>query len=118
MKHNHGFLNIVDAQRSEVVELSIDDYLDDTSWHLVDVREDNEWHKAHFPNAVHLGKGVIERDVETHFPDKDTPLLLYCGGGFRSVLAAYNLQLMGYTKVASLIGGYRDWIQRSLPVES
>ncbi|MCF1458430.1 MAG: sulfurtransferase, partial [Shewanella sp.] len=94
----------------------IEDYQDDDSWQLVDVREDREWLKDRLPRAVHLGRGVIERDIETRFPDKSRPLLLYCGGGYRSVLSAHNLQLMGYTKVASLVGGYRAWVQRLLPL--
>ena len=76
---------------------------------LVDVREDNEWAKDHLPGAVHLGKGVIERDVEKQIPDTATPLVLYCGGGFRSALAADNLQKMGYRNVLSMDGGIRGW---------
>ena len=84
---------------------------------LVDVREDREWDAGHLPGAVHLGKGIIERDVETTFPDKSTPLVLQCGGGFRSALAADVLQNMGYSHVVSLDGGYRGWIARGLPIE-
>ncbi len=117
MKHNSGFLALVEDVIPHITELTIEQYQDDDSWILIDVREDNEWLKDHLPNAKHLGRGIIERDVETRFPDKETPLLLYCGGGYRSALAAFNLQKMGYTKVASLIGGYKAWIQRQLPVE-
>jgi len=84
---------------------------------LVDVREESEFAKDHLPGAIHLGKGVLERDVETKVPDVDTPLVLYCGGGFRSALVCDNLQKMGYTKVISLDGGIRGWIERGLPVE-
>jgi rhodanese-related sulfurtransferase len=76
---------------------------------LVDVREDNEWEKGHIPDAIHIGKGVIERDIEKQIPDQATQVVLYCGGGSRSALAAENVQRMGYTNVASLIGGYRGW---------
>ena len=87
------------------------------SWVLIDTREDHEWEAGHLPGAVHLSKGVIERDIEKTVPDKDTPLVLQCGGGFRSALAADNLQKMGYTNVVSLDGGYRGWVQKGLPVE-
>ena len=83
----------------------------------MDVREESEWAAGHAPGAVHLSKGVIERDVETKVPDKATPLVLYCGGGFRSALAADNLQKMGYTNVISMDGGWRGWTQAGLPVE-
>lgn len=76
---------------------------------LIDVREDNEWEKGRLPNAIHIGKGVIERDIEKQVPDQDTQLIMYCGGGSRSALAAENLKRMGYTKAASLIGGFRGW---------
>jgi rhodanese-related sulfurtransferase len=82
---------------------------------LVDVREDNEWAKGHIAGAVHLGKGVIERDIEPQCPDTNTKLILYCGGGFRSVLVAENLQKMGYTKVESMDGGWRGWLEAGLP---
>ena len=84
---------------------------------LVDVREDNEWMRGHLPGAVHLGKGVIERDIEQAFPDKASPLVLYCGGGYRSALAADNLQKMGYTRVMSMDGGWRGWTEAGFPVD-
>ena len=84
---------------------------------LVDVREESEWARGHLPGAVYLGKGVIERDVEQAFPDKTAPLVLYCGGGFRSALAADNLQKMGYTNVISMDGGWRGWTEAGFPVE-
>jgi len=83
---------------------------------LVDVREESEWAKDHLPGAIHMGKGVIERDVEQKVPDVNTPLVLYCGGGFRSALAADNLQKMGYTNVTSIDGGIRDWREKGYPL--
>ena len=82
---------------------------------IVDTREDNEWARGHIPNAVHLGKGVIERDIEKAIPDKDTTLVLYCGGGYRSALAADNLQKMGYRNVISMDGGWRGWTEAGFP---
>ena len=82
---------------------------------LVDVREDNEWAKGHLPGAVHLGKGIIERDIEQRAPDTNAKIILYCGGGFRSALAAENLQKMGYTNVESMDGGWRGWVEAGLP---
>ena len=121
MKHAPGFLAIVNDAKSPVkewsfreVKLRIDagDKLT-----LVDVREDSEWARGHLPGAIHLGKGVIERDIEAKYPALDTPLVLYCGGGFRSALAADNLQKMGYTNVISMDGGIRDWREKSYPLE-
>jgi len=83
---------------------------------LIDVREESEWAKDHLPGAVHLGKGVLERDIEARVPDLDTPMILYCGGGYRSALAADNLQKMGYRNVLSMDGGIRDWRQKGLPL--
>jgi rhodanese-related sulfurtransferase len=85
---------------------------------LIDVREESEYAKDHIPGAVHLGKGILERDVEERIPDTGTPLVLYCGGGFRSALAADSLQKMGYTNVLSMDGGIRDWRQKGYPLES
>ncbi len=85
--------------------------------HLIDVREDNEWQAGHAKNAVHLGRGIIERDIVEKFPDKNTELILYCGGGFRSALAADNLRKMGYSNVASMAGGWRAWKTENAPVE-
>jgi len=82
---------------------------------LVDVREDNEWANGHLPGAVHMGKGIIERDIEQQVPDTSAKLILYCGGGFRSALAGDNLQKMGYTNVESMDGGWKGWIQAGLP---
>jgi rhodanese-related sulfurtransferase len=84
---------------------------------LIDVREDNEWAQGHLPGALHLGKGIIERDIEQRVPQTDAKLVLYCGGGFRSALAAENLQKMGYTNVESMDGGFRGWREAGLPTE-
>jgi len=83
---------------------------------LIDVREESEWAKDHLPDAVHLGKGIIERDIEERVPRRDAPLVLYCGGGFRSALAADNLQKMGYTNVVSMDGGIREWREKGYPL--
>jgi rhodanese-related sulfurtransferase len=123
MAHNHPpkFLAIVDDAKKRVRECTIDDVQQKIDrgerFTLVDVREDNEWAAGHLPNAVHLGKGVIERDIEKAVPDTAAPLILYCGGGFRSALAADNLQKMGYTDVISMDGGFRGWKEKGLPVE-
>jgi len=111
MDHSEGFLNIVNDAKSRVCEETAREALDKISANpqarMVDVREDDEWRKGHVKGAIHLGKGVIERDVERLFPDKNVELHLYCGGGFRSALAADNLQKMGYRNVISVDGGFR-----------
>ena len=122
MKHSPGFLAIVRDAKSRVREFDIDEYRRRVEagerWHLLDVREDHEWQqKGHLPGAEHLSKGIVERDVETRFPDKSAPIVCYCGGGFRSALVCDNLQKMGYTNVVSLDGGFRGWSERGLPVE-
>jgi rhodanese-related sulfurtransferase len=121
MKHNPGFLAIVNDAKSRVKEIDIEGYrkmaASGEPHLLVDVREDGEWDAGHAAGAVHLGKGVIERDIEAQVPDKSTRLVLYCGGGYRSALAADNLQKMGYTDAISLDGGWRAWQQAGLPVE-
>jgi rhodanese-related sulfurtransferase len=112
-KHTPEFLKIVDDARSRIRECNVADVkqkLDrNENFHLVDVREDSEWAAGHLPRATHIGKGVIERDIETKIPQKDAEIILYCGGGFRSALAADNLQKMGYTNVISMDGGFRGW---------
>ena len=119
--HSPGFLAIVRDARSRVREFTIEDYVRrmeaGESWVLIDVREDNEWEAGRIPGAIHLGRGILERDIEERFPDKDAPLVLHCGGGYRSALAADNLQKMGYRNVASLDGGFRGWVAADLPVE-
>src|SRR5207247_407519 len=118
-KHSPQFLKLVEDAKKRVKETTVDNVktrLDrGDKFHLVDVREDSEWAKDHLPGAVHLGKGVIERDVEEKIPDKAAPIVLYCGGGFRSALAADNLQKMGYTNVISMDGGIRDWRAKGYP---
>jgi rhodanese-related sulfurtransferase len=120
LHHSPRFLDMVNNAKQRVREMTVDDVkrmLDaNTDFVLVDVREDNEWAKDHLPAAVHLGKGVIERDVEQRVPDTSTPIVLYCGGGFRSALAADALQRMGYTNVASMDGGIRDWREKGFPL--
>ena len=120
LQHSPAFLAVVADAKSRVHEQTIPQVkarLDaGEAFTLVDVREDNEWAAGHVPNAVHLGKGIIERDAETRFPDKAAPLVLYCGGGFRSALAADSMQKMGYTNVISMDGGFRVWREQGLPV--
>jgi rhodanese-related sulfurtransferase len=122
MKHAEGFLNIVNDAKSRVPETNVEEVkkrLDrGDKFALVDVREDNEWAKGHLPGAIHLSKGVIERDIEAKVPDKDAEIILYCGGGFRSALAADNLQKMGYKKVISMDGGWRGWNEAKYPTSS
>lgn len=112
MKHSEGFLAIVNDAKSRVKEETVTEALEalkaNPGARLVDVREDDEWRAGHVKGAVHLGKGVIERDVENVFPDKNVELHLYCGGGYRSALAGDNLQKMGYKNVLSVDGGYRE----------
>ncbi len=119
-QHSPRFLQIVADAKKRIRETTVDEVktrLDrGEKLNLVDVREDSEWVKAHVPGAVHLGKGVIERDIEAHFPDSATPLILYCGGGYRSALAADNLQKMGYTNVLSMDGGFRGWREKGYPL--
>lgn len=122
MAHQHPprFLKIVDDARSRVKETNVDTVktrMDrGDKFLLIDVREESEFAKDHLPGAVHLGKGVIERDIEGRVPDLNTEMVLYCGGGYRSALAADNLQKMGYTKVISMDGGIRDWREKGYPL--
>ena len=121
MTHAPGFLKLVDDAKSRIRQIDIEGYkkmVADKAPHvLVDTREDLEWAAGHVAGAVHLSKGIIERDIETKYPDKTTELVLYCGGGFRSALAADNLQRMGYTNVISLDGGWRALKESGLPLE-
>ena len=118
--HNAGFVKLVEEARRRIHQIDIEEYKrwrgSGTAGQLIDVREDHEWHTAHATGAVHLSKGVIERDIETVFPDKDAKLVLYCGGGYRSALATDNLQRMGYTNVHSLDGGWRAIEASGLPL--
>ncbi|HXI25952.1 MAG TPA: rhodanese-like domain-containing protein [Pyrinomonadaceae bacterium] len=121
MKHSEGFLKIVDDAKSRIKEVTVSETSDRLAVNpeakLIDVREDNEWDAAHAAGAIHLGKGIIERDVETTVPDKSTELILYCGGGYRSALAADVLQTMGYTNVFSMAGGWKAWKESGAPIE-
>ena len=120
--HSPGFLALVNDAKSRVRQFSIDDYLARVDRGepliLVDTREDKEWARGHLPGAIHLGKGIIERDIEQTVGDKGAPIVCYCGGGFRSALVCDNLQKMGYTNAISLDGGFRGWTGRGLPVEN
>lgn len=119
--HSEAFLALVNDAKKRVREIDIEEYkrllAAGESGQLVDVREDNEWEAAHVAGAMHLSKGTIERDIETTFPDKNTKLVLYCGGGYRSALATDNLQKMGYGSVISLDGGWRALEASGLPLE-
>ena len=121
MTHTPGFLTLVNDAKSRVKQIDIAQYQQMAAAAerhiLIDVREDGEWAEAHAAGAVHLGKGIIERDIETVIPDKTARLVLYCGGGFRSALAGDALQKMGYSDVISLDGGWRAWRGAGLPVE-
>ncbi len=121
MQHSPEFLKLVNDAKSRVQEMDIAGYkkLRDTgeAHILVDTREDNEWEKGHVAGAVHLSKGIIERDIETKVPDKSAKLVLYCGGGFRSALVADNLQKMGYTNAISLDGGWKALKESGVPLE-
>jgi rhodanese-related sulfurtransferase len=118
-QHNPGFLTLVNDAKSRIREITIGDYqkMPRQGHLLIDVREDNEWSAGHAAGAIHLGKGIIERDIETKVPDKSTTMVLYCGGGYRSALAADALQKMGYENAISLDGGWRAWNAAGLPVE-
>jgi rhodanese-related sulfurtransferase len=122
MKHSEGFLRIVDDAKSRVKEVTVDGTRErlkvNPQAKLIDVREDHEWDQSHATGAEHLGKGIIERDIEAAFPDKDTELILYCGGGYRSALAADGLQKMGYRNVWSMAGGWKAWNAAGAPIES
>jgi rhodanese-related sulfurtransferase len=119
MAHSPQFLKLVQDAKSRVKETNVADVkrrMDaGEKFTLVDVREDNEWASGHAAGAVHMGKGVIERDIEQRVPDPKSKLILYCGGGFRSALVADNLQKMGYTNVESMDGGWKGWVDAGLP---
>src|SRR5438309_4501829 len=120
MQHSPRFLKIVDDAKSRIKETDVDEVKErldrGDKFLLVDVREESEFAKDHLPGAIHLGKGIIERDIEGRVPDLNTPLVLYCGGGFRSAMAADNLQKMGYIRVLSMEGGIRGWREKNFPV--
>ena len=121
MKHSEGFLKVVNDAKSRINEVNVAHtrarMANSPDTKLIDVREDNEWNAAHAAGAIHLGKGIIERDIEATVPDKSTEVILYCGGGFRSALAADVLQTMGYTNVWSMAGGWKAWQDSGAPVE-
>jgi rhodanese-related sulfurtransferase len=120
MEHSPGFLKLVNAARPRVKEVTVEQarerLMQNPKIVLMDVREDHEWQKGHAAQAVHLGKGILERDLEKMFPDPNTEIIMYCGGGFRSALTADAAQKMGYQKVFSLIGGYKALVQAGWPM--
>jgi rhodanese-related sulfurtransferase len=119
MMHSPRFLRLVEDAKKAIRETDVHQvkqWLDaGERFHLIDVREESEWSRGHLPGAIHLGKGIIERDIEQRLPDPAARIVLYCGGGFRSALAAENLQRMGYTTVLSMDGGWRGWIEAGYP---
>jgi rhodanese-related sulfurtransferase len=121
MKHSEGFLKLVNDAKSRIREVTVEETRErmktNNGARLIDVREDNEWQAAHASGAEHFSKGIIERDIETAVPDKDTELILYCGGGFRSALATDVLQRMGYTKAFSMAGGWKAWEESGAPID-
>jgi len=122
MVHTEGFLKLVNDAKTRIKEVTVAETRDRLKQNpdakLIDVREDKEWDAAHASGAIHLGKGIIERDIETTVPDKSTELILYCGGGYRSALAGDVLQTMGYTNVFSMAGGWKAWRESDAPIES
>ncbi|HEX5734262.1 MAG TPA: rhodanese-like domain-containing protein [Blastocatellia bacterium] len=122
MEHSEGFLKLVNEAKGRVRETTPEHVRKKQeageSFHFVDVREDNEWQKGHAAGARHLGKGIIERDIENDIPDHEAEIILYCGGGYRSALAADALQRMGYTNVISMDGGWKRWRELGYPTES
>lgn len=121
-KHSPRFLQLVNGVRVNIRECTVHDVqarlARGDKFLLIDVREDHEWAQGHIPGAVHLGKGIIERDIESLVPDTESEIVLYCGGGYRSALAAEALQKMGYTSVVSMDGGFRGWKEAGYPVET
>lgn len=121
MKHTEAFEKLVADIKSQVREISTNEVLEKLDskekFHFVDVREDHEWLDGHARGASHIGRGIIERDIEQLIPDYHAPIVLYCGGGYRSALAAVNIQKMGYTNVLSMAGGIRAWREEGLPEE-
>ncbi len=120
MQHSAAFLRVVDDAKSRIREVSVtavrEKLKKGQSLHFVDIREDHEWSRGHAEGAVHLGKGIIERDIEALVPDPDAEIVLYCGGGYRSALSADALQRMGYRNVFSMAGGYKEWVASGNPV--
>ena len=119
MKHSDEFLALAEAARAKVNEISLEQAEERVKQGavFVDVREDSEWQEGHAKGAIHLARGIIERDIIQAFPKKDTEFVLYCGGGYRSILTAESIQKMGYTNVHSMIGGWRSWVDAKKPIE-
>jgi rhodanese-related sulfurtransferase len=121
-EHSNKFLTIVNDAKKRISETNVEEVkikLDrGDKFYLVDVREESEWNKGHITNAIYIGKGVIERDIEKKIDNTEADIILYCGGGFRSALAADNLQKMGYSKVSSMDGGYSGWVKAGYPTET
>lgn len=120
MQHSEEFLTVVNDAKTRICEATVDDTIErmEHGAQLIDVREDNEWHDGHAAGAIHLGRGVIERDIVRTVPDKSAEIILYCGGGYRSALAADMLQKMGYTNVLSMAGGWKAWKESNAPIEA
>ncbi len=121
-EHSNRFLSIVNDAKREITETNVQEVNNrlerGDEFYLVDVREESEWKKGHITKAIYIGKGVIERDIEKKVDNTEAEIILYCGGGFRSALAADNLQKMGYSKVSSMDGGYSGWIKAGYPTET
>ena len=122
MEHSEGFLKLAEEARRRIREISVEETMERMNsgdeLQLIDVREDNEWEKGHAMGALHLGKGIIERDIEKAVPDHEAEIILYCGGGFRSALVADALQKMGYKNIVSMDGGWKRWRELGYPIES
>ena len=121
-KHSQRFLNIVNDAKSSIKEMTVAEVKAKRDrgdkFYFIDVREESEWSKGHVAGAIHIGKGVIERDLEKNINDTKAEIILYCGGGFRSALAADSIQKMGYTNVISMDGGYSGWVKAGYPIET
>jgi rhodanese-related sulfurtransferase len=120
MAHSPEFLKLVDESKSKIKQLTTDQVMQKMQagekFHFVDCREDDEWREGYAKGAIHIGRGVLERDIEEEIPNKEEPIVLYCGGGFRSALAAESIQKMGYKNVISMDGGIREWKQKGYPI--
>lgn len=121
MQHDPAFESLVNEVRPKIKELTVQQvknkFDQNEKFVFIDVREDHEWNKARIPNSIHIGRGILERDIATHIKDKNQEIILYCGGGFRSALAAYNLQKMGYSNVYSMDGGFRGWQESNYSID-
>ncbi len=121
MKHSERFERLAEDARARISEISIDEVVEKQTrgdrFFLIDVREDHEWEAGRIPGSLHIGRGILERDIEKHIPAYDADIVLYCGGGYRSALSADNLQKMGYTNVRSMAGGIRGWRDKALSEE-